>query len=185
MFPTQDSTACADFRMRRWLPSVPVAEDCAQPTISSETSCTSVMRFLDTNVLIYAVSAASEDTAKRRRALQILTARDLALSVQVLQEFYVQSTRASRPGALTHDEAVDFAESLQRFRIQPITIALMRGAFTIRQRFGLSYWDSAILTAARMCDCNVIYSEDLSQEQDYDGLRVINPFAQITPPSAD
>ena len=61
----------------------------------------------------------------------------------------------------------------------------MRGAFTIRQRFGLSYWDSAILTAARMCDCNVIYSEDLSQEQDYDGLRVINPFAQITPPSAD
>ncbi len=143
------------------------------------------MRFLDTNVLIYAVSAASEDTAKRRRALQILTARNLALSVQVLQEFYVQSTRASRPGALTHDEAVDFAESLQRFRIQPITIALMRGAFTIRQRFGLSYWDSAILTAARMCDCNVIYSEDLSQEQDYDGLRVINPFAQITPPSAD
>ena len=46
----------------------------------------------------------------------------------MLQEFYVQSTRASRPGALTHDEAVDFAESLQRFRIQPITIALMRGA---------------------------------------------------------
>ena len=91
------------------------------------------------------------------------------------------------PPAREHspDEAVDFAESLQRFRIQPITIALMRGAFTIRQRFGLSYWDSAILTAARMCDCNAVYSEDLSEEQDYDGLRVINPFAQITPPGAD
>ena len=134
------------------------------------------MRFVDTNVLIYAVSAAVEDAGKQRRALDLLGTRDLALSVQVLQEFYVQAPRPSRPGALAHEEAVNFTEALQRFPVQAITLDVMRAAFTIRERFGLSYWDSAILAAARMCGCDAVYSEDLSDEQDYDGLRVINPF---------
>ena len=44
------------------------------------------------------------------------------------------------------------------------------------ERFGLSWWDSAILAAARMCGCDAVYTEDPSDEQDYDGLRVVNPF---------
>ena len=141
------------------------------------------MRFVDTNVLVYAVSTASEDEEKRRRALDLLTGRDIALSVQVLQEFYVQSTRPSRPGALTHDEAVAFAESLQRFPVRAITLDVMHTALSICDRFGLSYWDSAILAAARLSGCDVVYSEDLSAEQDYDGLRVDNPFTN-SPKSA-
>ena len=135
------------------------------------------MRFVDTNVLIYAVSATAEDEQKRRRALDLLARSDLALSVQVLQEFYVQSTRPSRPGALTHTEAVAFTESLRRFPVQAITIDVMHMALTICERFRLSYWDSAILAAARLSGCDIVYSEDLSSEQDYDGLRVENPFA--------
>ena len=138
------------------------------------------MRFLDTNVLIYAVCGADGDAHKQRRALSLLTARDLALSVQVLQEFYVQATRPSRPGALTHRETVNFIESLHRFRVQPVTSDVMRAAFAIRERFGLSYWDSAILAAGRACGCDAVYSEDMSSEQDYDGLRVVNPFASST-----
>ena len=134
------------------------------------------MRFVDTNVLIYAVSVAAEDAEKRRRALDLLARRDLALSVQVLQEFYVQSTRSSRPGALTHTEAVAFTESLHRFPVQAITLDVMQTALTICERFRLSYWDSAILAAARLSGCDMVYSEDLSTEQDYDGLRVDNPF---------
>ena len=137
------------------------------------------MRFLDTNVLIYAVSGADEDADKQRRAISLLTARDLALSVQVLQEFYVQATRSSRPGALTHREAVNFIESLHRFRVQPVTSDVMRSAFVVRERFKLSYWDSTILAAAHACGCDAVYSEDMSSEQDYDGLRVLNPFAPL------
>ena len=136
------------------------------------------MRFLDTNILIYAVSAAAADADKRRRALELLAGRNLVLSVQVLQEFYVQSTRVSRPGALTHDEAVAFTESLQRFPVQANTLDVMWAAFIIRARFGLSYWDSSIIGAAHLCGCRIVYSEDLSTEQDYDGVRVVNPFAQ-------
>ena len=69
-----------------------------------------------------------------------------------------------------------FTEALQRFRVQTVTLDVMRAAFAIRERFGLSYWDSAILAAARECGCDAVYSEDLSDEQDYEGVRVINPF---------
>ena len=134
------------------------------------------MRFLDTNILIYAVSLAIEDAVKQSIALKILSGSELVLSAQVLQEFYVQATRPSRPGALTHQEAVAFCESMTRFPVYPVSVEVVRTAFDIRSRFGLSYWDSAILAAARLAGCEVVYSEDLSHMQDYDGIVVINPF---------
>ena len=51
------------------------------------------MRFVDTNVLVYAVRTQSDDRRKAARAEALLKSRDLALSLQVPQEFYVQATR--------------------------------------------------------------------------------------------
>ncbi len=135
------------------------------------------MRFVDTNVLLYAVSALSEDADKRLRALSLLEAEDLALSVQVLQEFYHQATRSSRLGAITQEHALEFIQGIGHLPVQDITLGLFRAATAISRRFQLSYWDGAILAAARALKCDAVYSEDLSSEQDYDGLRVIDPFA--------
>ena len=137
------------------------------------------MRFVDTNVLIYAVSERPDETAKRRMARDLLESNDLALSVQVLQEFYAQATRRSRPDALPHDTAARFIDSLLRFPIQPITLNILWTALAFRQRFGLSYWDCAILAAAKQSGCTSVLSEDMSAGQDYDGLRVTNPFANV------
>jgi predicted nucleic acid-binding protein len=63
------------------------------------------VRFVDTNILLYAISRDSAEQDKAERASDILAERDLALSVQVLQEFYVQATRASRPDAIGHRQA--------------------------------------------------------------------------------
>lgn len=134
------------------------------------------MRFVDTNILLYASSALAEGAHKRRRALELLREGDLALSVQVLQEFYYQSTRPSRQARITHEQALSFLGSLASFPVQEISLDIFRSAVAIRQRFGLSYWDGAILAAARALGCDAVYSEDMSPEQDYDGLRVINPF---------
>ena len=134
------------------------------------------MRFVDTNVLIYAVSVLPQDVDKRRRALELLRGSDLAISVQVLQEFYHQATRPTRPGQMTHDDALAFLGALLRFPVQAMTLELFLDAVSISQRFGLSYWDGAILAAARASGCDAVYSEDLSHSQDYDGIRVINPF---------
>lgn len=134
------------------------------------------MRFVDTNVLLYAISRDPEERDKADRANDILASRDLTLSVQVLQEFYVQATRQSRRDALTHEQGVGLVESFLRFPVAPVTTELMLGAFATHRRFGISYWDAAILEAGRALGCDVVLSEDLSDGEDYDGVRIENPF---------
>lgn len=134
------------------------------------------MRFVDTNVLLYAASILPEEEAKRLRARELLTEPDLAVSVQVLQEFYHQATRPTRAGRLTDDDAVRFLEPVLEMRVQAVTLGVFRDAVSIRRRFGLSYWDAAILAAAKALGCDTVYSEDMSAEQDYGGVRVVNPF---------
>jgi predicted nucleic acid-binding protein len=136
------------------------------------------VRFVDTNVLLYAVSRDPQERDKAARANQILDDRDVALSAQVLQEFYVQATRDTRPDRLTHEQAIALAESFRRFPVQEITTGVVFAAFETRKRFGISYWDAAILEAARGLGCDVVWSEDLDDGTDYDGVRVENPFDQ-------
>ena len=135
------------------------------------------MRFVDTNVLLYAASSSLENADKASRALELLRKPDLAVSVQVLQEFYYQATRPTRPERLSHQDAMQFLEPILLMHGQTLTPDVFRAAVSISQRFMLSYWDGAILAAARAAGCDVVYSEDMSSEQDYDGLRVINPFS--------
>ena len=135
------------------------------------------MRLADSNILLYAVSTDHSEANKRARAIEILANKDnLALSVQVLAEFYYQATRKSRSNRLTHQEALRFIETLRRIPIQPVTEQVFRRATELSDRFGISYWDAAILAAAEAIGCEAIYSEDMNDQQDYSGLRVINPF---------
>ena len=142
----------------------------------------SAVRFVDTNVLIYAASPAPHEADKQNAAQRLLEAGDLALSVQVLQEFYHQTTRTNRLGAISQGHALRFIESISHFPVQDVTLEVFSAGVAISRRFRLSYWDGAILAAARSLGCDAVYSEDLSEEQDYDGLRVINPFADRANP---
>ena len=135
------------------------------------------MRFVDTNVLLYSVSTHPDEYAKAAIAQELLDEEDLCLSVQILQEFYVQATRTSRIGALSHADAAAFIEKWLRFPAQEMTIALMQAAFAANARWQLSSWDAAVVEAARILGCSEILSEDLSAGQDYGGIRVTNPFA--------
>ncbi|MGA9595417.1 MAG: PIN domain-containing protein [Acidimicrobiia bacterium] len=134
------------------------------------------MRFVDTNVLLYAISTDPAEQRKAELAGQILDEGDVALSVQVLQEFYVQATRTSRPDALTHDQALGLVESFLRFPTQAVDTPILLAACASRDTFGISYWDAAIIEAARAMACREVLSEDLSHHQDYHGIRVVNPF---------
>jgi predicted nucleic acid-binding protein len=146
------------------------------PLTSSAAIRFMIVRFVDTNVLLYAISREPDELDKANRANDILSAHDLGLSVQVLQEFYVQATRPSRTDAITHEQAARLIESFCRFPVQDVTRENMTAALDTSQRFQLSYWDAAIIEAARILGCEVVLSEDLNDGQDFAGIRVTNPF---------
>jgi len=134
------------------------------------------VRFVDTSILLYAISRDPGELEKARRANDILADRDLALSVQVLQEFYVQATRASRPDAIEHTQAVRLIQSFRRYPVQDVTSGIMIAALDACKRFQISYWDAAIIEASRALGCAQVLSEDLNDGQDFAGVRVTNPF---------
>ena len=133
--------------------------------------------FVDTNVLLYAVGALVEDRDKRAAARAILERDDLVLSTQVLQEFYVQATRATKPDRLAHEKAVELVESLTRYPVVETSVSLVRQALAAATRWRISYWDAAVVEAARIGRCSTVLTEDLQPGMNFAGVTVRNPFA--------
>ena len=125
---------------------------------------------------MYSISRDPAETAKRLRAQELLDRDEGALSVQVLQEFYVQATRPTRPDRLPHDIAAGLVAAWTRFRVQPVTLQIMAGALEIAAAHGFSYWDAAIAAAARALGCAELYTEDMQHGREVDGVRIVNPF---------
>ncbi|MCY4598408.1 MAG: PIN domain-containing protein [Acidobacteria bacterium] len=132
--------------------------------------------FVDTNVLLYGVSTARDEADKHATALSILERDDVVLSAQVLQEFYVQATRSTKADRLGHDSAVSLIESWLRFRVIETTVPLVQHALATAARWRVSYWDAAIVEAARIGNCPVVLSEDLQPGMNFAGVTVRNPF---------
>ncbi|MFW6211788.1 MAG: PIN domain-containing protein [Spirochaetota bacterium] len=134
------------------------------------------MRFVDTNVLLYSLSTDESEEEKAAVARELLREADLCLSAQVLQEFYVQATHSSRPGSISVEEALSLIDSWRRYPIQETTVGLVTRAANASLRWRISYWDAAIVEAARAGGCTQLITEDLNDGQDFDGVRVVNPF---------
>src|ERR1700724_3711774 len=92
--------------------------------------------FLDPNILLYSISRDPAEAAKRERAIALLARDDGALSVQVLQEFYLQATRATRRARLPHEIAAGLIATWTRFAVQEITLAILSGALAIKAEHG-------------------------------------------------
>lgn len=135
------------------------------------------MQFVDTNILFYAAGLHPESPEKAEVALSMLSSREtLAISVQVLQEFFDKSTRRARHSRLSDDEAIAFLNTLRTLEIVPLTAALFDQAIAIKRRTNFRYWDCAIIAAALSLGCDTLYSEDMQHGQIIDGLTIINPF---------
>ena len=131
--------------------------------------------FLDSNVLLYACSSAPDDAEKRRVAEGLMLSRPFALSAQVLQEFIANALRKPRLG-ISEGNIDATLQMASLVRVQSVTRELVLSAVTLRRRYQLSQWDATILAAAMELGCDVVYSEDMNDGQDYGGVRVINPF---------
>lgn len=131
--------------------------------------------FLDTNILLYAVSSAPLERDKRVRARALLESDDWLLSVQVLQEFYVNAVKKLfKP--LTTEAAESFIRRLLLRDPLAITPDLLLAGIALSRRYCLSYWDGTILAAAAFLRCRTLYTEDLQHGQTCAGVRIVNPF---------
>lgn len=133
--------------------------------------------FVDTNVLLYAKDSSEADKQPKAEALirELWETRSGCLSVQVLNEYYVNATQKLKPG-LTHAEAWADLEALRAWEPVAVSFDLLTRGFHIQSRYGLSWWDCLIVAAAVDSNCKEILSEDLAAGQVYDGVMVVNPF---------
>jgi len=134
-----------------------------------------VEALIDTNVLVYSVSSHPSEKEKRDRARALVKAVDFGTSAQILGEFYVTATqKIAEP--LSEREAIQFIAHLIRLPVIPIDSDLVLEAIALKREHRVSYWDGAIIAAAHRLGARTIYSEDLSHNQLYGSVRVIDPF---------
>jgi len=131
--------------------------------------------FLDTNIIVYAAAGRGPDEWKRVRAFELLEPAEFGLSGQVLQEFYVTVTTKARV-KLEAREAAEWVDRLSLCPVAPIDDAIVKDAISLSVRYQISYWDAALIAAARSLDTRLLYTEDLNHEQFYADVRVVNPF---------
>jgi predicted nucleic acid-binding protein len=133
--------------------------------------------FLDTNVLVYLFDR--DEPVKTQRARDLLEQAkpgELALSAQVLSEFYVVVTRKlTRP--LDSAAAAQAVDWLGLLRIVPLDFELVKAAIQTSRSSQLSYWDGLIVAFAAAGGCTRLLTEDLNDGQRIGSVRVENPFA--------
>lgn len=113
----------------------------------------------------------------RARALveRLWESREGCLSVQVLQEFFVNVTRKiAKP--LDAETAKAIVADFSRWYLHIPGADDVLAAVGIHQRTGISFWDAMIVRSAAEIGCAVLYSEDLNAGKEYSGVRVENPF---------
>lgn len=133
--------------------------------------------FVDTNVLVYAYDLSAGGKHERARQLleELWRSRNGRLSVQVLQEFFVNITRKI-PKPLSVDDASQLIWDLAYWKTHSPTPRDVVEAVSLHKRLELSFWDAMIVHSAASLGCGVLYTEDLNPGQSYDGVRVENPL---------
>lgn len=119
-------------------------------------------KFIDTNVLVYAYT--SGDTVKHETARSLLqdSSVDYIISTQVLGEFYNTLTKYK----VAHDVITSMIDEITAFcDVKSVELKTVQNALSLKKRYGFSYWDSLILSAALENGCEQVLSEDMHDGQ--------------------
>jgi predicted nucleic acid-binding protein len=131
--------------------------------------------FIDTNIFLYAASEDPTEAAKAKIACDLIEREQFGISLQVIQEFYVNAVGKLARKIPPHKLLKILAQPKQQ-EIAPLSVEFFDAAVALRDRYQLSYWDAAIIAAAKELGARTVYSEDLAHGQVYDGITVVNPF---------
>jgi predicted nucleic acid-binding protein len=136
--------------------------------------------FVDANVLVYAFdsSAARKRQAARQLLEKLWESGTGCLSVQVLQEFFVTVTRkVARP--LPVDDATARIREFAAWKVFAPSAEDVLAAIDLHVQAKIGFWDAMIVLAAAESGCDVLWTEDLNDDQLLRGVRIRNPFANV------
>jgi predicted nucleic acid-binding protein len=135
--------------------------------------------FVDTNILVYAHDRTAGERHDRAKDL----VRRLwdhvprpSLSIQVLQELYVNLRRKGIAAMEARETVLDYLS----WDVQQNDTELLQDAMQAADRWQLSFWDATVIAAARRARARVLWTEDLGDGQEYDGVRAVNPLKTPT-----
>ena len=137
------------------------------------------LQFIDTNVLLYAydTTAGARHDAASELVARLASSGEAAISVQVMQEFYVNAvSKIAR--RLTPEQAVQRLEAFARWCVySPLPDDVM-AAVRLAGQHQLSFWDAMIVLGAVRLKCAVLWTEELNDGQKIEGVEIRNPFAK-------
>jgi predicted nucleic acid-binding protein len=137
----------------------------------------SEFQFLDTNILIYAYDSQADTKAERSQQLleELWLSKLGCISIQVLQEFYAGATGKTH---LDSKVVTDIIAELSAWKVHSPVVKDVLRAVEIQQNYHISFWDALIVNSASQSGCAILWTEDLSDGQVYEGVRVQNPFIE-------
>lgn len=116
--------------------------------------------FFDTNILLYLLSGDQERADKAEAIFSICG----VISIQVLNEF---SSVASRKLRMSYPEIRETLLTIRAVcKIQPLSIEVHEMGLDIAERYGVSLYDSMVVSDALVSGCNILYSEDMQHDQE-------------------
>jgi predicted nucleic acid-binding protein len=135
------------------------------------------LQFVDTNILIYAhdVSAGEKHVRAQQLIRDLWQSQEGCLSIQVLQEFYVNVTqKVAKP--LPAEAAAQMIADLSVWEVHCPGVEDLLDAIRLQERYQISFWDAMIVASAVELGCQILWSEDLNPGQVYDQIKVQSPF---------
>lgn len=136
--------------------------------------------FLDTNILIYSCDEA--DLNKKSLCIKFLEriceTEIPVISTQSLGEFF--NIAVKKLNFSKQDAVFEVQKLVKAFPVYEIRTENVLHAMEISRSTQFSYWDSLILSMAIDTGCSVLYSEDLNNGQEIEGVKIVNPFSRIS-----
>ncbi|SDY00789.1 Predicted nucleic acid-binding protein, contains PIN domain [Allochromatium warmingii] len=130
--------------------------------------------FIDTNIWIYAHLKTPSDLKGDIARKLVESDQRFVISTQVLNEYYAAMLKNKVTDAWIQNS---LEKMIQNCELALVSLPVIRQAYTLKNQYCFSLWDSLIISSALEAGCAILYSEDLQHEQRIaDQLTVCNPF---------
>lgn len=135
--------------------------------------------FIDSNILVYLFDHG--EPVKQQRAANLFARHqddiELVLSTQVLQEFFVVVTRKlEKP--LSINTAEQAVQNLSVLSVLTVDVDLIRAAIVLVRSNSFSFWDALIVRAAQRTGAEILFTEDMQDGREIEGLKIVNPLLE-------